>query len=66
MTDCNYRGYRIITKHDGTPQDNAWRAEILAPGTYGVVETIRARKADERSVILMAQARIDQDCPRHG
>ncbi|RAI43525.1 hypothetical protein [Rhodoplanes roseus] len=60
MTDCNYRGYRIVTKHGET-----WCAEIYAPGTYGVVETVSSRQPDERAVILMAQARIDQDCPRH-
>lgn len=60
MTDCNYRGYRIVTKRDET-----WKAEIYAPGTYGVVETITTPQQDERAVILMAQARIDQDCPRH-
>jgi hypothetical protein len=60
MTDCDYRGYRIVTK-----RTEEWCAEIYAPGTYGLVATVESPRTDERSVILLAQARIDQDSPRH-
>jgi hypothetical protein len=60
MSDCDYRGYRIVTE-----RTEEWRAEIYAPGTYGLVGTVKSPREDERSVIILAQTRIDQDCPRH-